>query len=379
MMDIGICGASKACRHDRVHPQRYNPTTPDPSDPSFDLLKDGRSLFAFPLFQRGVGNGMVVLLASSSRSHSSADLCALAMMTSLLGRAIETQNLADQLQLTCRALDSELKAAADVQRWLLPSLPPADDIDIASSYRTARYAGGDYYDVGRLADGRLGILIADVSGKGAAAAVLMAVLRSIVHDEVDRAAITSPAALLEYADDRLRSLGLSHRGAFITAFCAILNPISGELVYSCAGHNPPRLRRPHAPRTIISLDEASTFPLGLVDEAHSRTEATAFMTPGDLAVFFTDGITEARSPAGEFFGSQRLDQLLLDLPDPATPREAVDAIAKAVADFAGDAPPADDQTLLVLVGIIRTDPLGARMPSANSATARRLIDGSPSS
>jgi sigma-B regulation protein RsbU (phosphoserine phosphatase) len=322
--------------------------TPDPSDPDFDLLKDSGSLVAIPLFEKGVSTGMVVVLTASSQPHNSANLCALAMMTSLLGRAIETQKLADQLQLACGALDSELKAAADVQRWLLPSLPALDDIGIAASYRTARYSGGDYYDVGRLPDARLGVLIADVSGKGAAAAVLMAVLRSIVHDEVDRTKMIGPAALLNYADSRLRALGLSERGAFVTAFCGVLDPVTGELVYSCAGHNPPRLLRVRD-RTVTSLSGATTFPLGLVNEPHTYMEETAVLTPGDLALFYTDGITEARSPACEFFGVERLDQILCNLPDPITADAAVEGIAKAVARFEGDGTPADDQTLVAVV------------------------------
>jgi sigma-B regulation protein RsbU (phosphoserine phosphatase) len=265
----------------------------------------------------------------------------------LLGRAIETQKLADQLEVARSALDSELKAAADVQRWLLPSLPALDDIGIAASYRTARYSSGDYYDVGRLPDGRLGVLIADVSGKGAAAAVLMAVLRSIVHDEVDRTKMIGPAALLDYADSRLRALGLSERSAFVTAFCGVLDPVSGKLVYSCAGHNPPRLLRVRD-RSITSLNGAATFPLALIDEPHTHKEETAVLMPGDLVLFYTDGITEARSPAGEFFGVERLDQILCNLPAPITADAAVESIAKAVARFEGDGTPADDQTLVAV-------------------------------
>jgi sigma-B regulation protein RsbU (phosphoserine phosphatase) len=326
----------------------------DASDPAIDLLRGGRSLMAVPLFEQGVSSGMLVMLDTSPRACPVADLCAVAMIGSLLGRAIEAQKLADQLGATCRELDSELKAASDVQRWLLPSLPafptPAN-ISIAASYRTARYSGGDYYDVGRLPDGRLGVLIADVSGKGAAAAVLMAVLRAIVHDEVDRARIIGPAALLDYADGRLCRLGLDERGMFVTAFCGVLDTATGAFTYSCAGHNPPRLLRAHD-RTVASLDGAKTVPLGLLDEPSPHAEETVLLMPGDLALFYTDGITEARSPAGEFFGVDRLDQILRDLPGAVTPHAAVQAITKAVAGFAGDGTPADDQTVLALGGFV---------------------------
>jgi sigma-B regulation protein RsbU (phosphoserine phosphatase) len=320
---------------------------PDSSDPAFDLLRGSSSLMAFPLFEKGASAGMVVALGSSGFPDDPAVLCGLATMTSLFGRAIESQKLATEFERTCRALDSELKSAADIQRWLLPSLPALDDIDIAASYRTAKYSGGDYYDVGRLPDGKLGVFIADVSGKGAAAAVLMAVLRSIVHDEVDRTALIGPAALLDYADSRLRAMGLSQRSAFVTAFCGVLNPVTGEFVYSCAGHNPPRVLRVRD-RTVISLDGATTFPLGLVDEPHTHTEETITLELGDLAIFYTDGITEARSPAGEFFGVDRLDQLLADWENLLTPAMVIQAVAHAVADFAGPGAPADDQTLLAI-------------------------------
>lgn len=327
--------------------QNISDYVPDPADPGFDLLQGSGSLVALPLFEQGTVSGMVVLLGSSPRSHDTADLCALAMVSSSIGRAIESQKLARQLEESCRALDAELQAAANVQRWLLPTLPSLDDVGVAASYRTARHSGGDYYDVGRLPDGRLGILIADVSGKGAAAAVLMAVLRSIVHDEIDRAQISGPASLLDYADSRLRALHLSERGAFVTAFCAAFDSTTGTLTYSCAGHEPARLLRAKE-RVVIALDGARSIPLGIFDEPGRHSEESAILMPGDLALFFTDGITEARSPDGEFFGADRLDQLLRSLPDPLTPDAAVQSISKAVVAFEGDATQADDQTMLAL-------------------------------
>jgi sigma-B regulation protein RsbU (phosphoserine phosphatase) len=274
------------------------------------------------------------------------------MICALLDRAIHAQTLARQLESTCRKLDLELQAAADVQRWLLPpSTPVVANTSIAASYRTARHSGGDYYDLDEMPDGRLGVLIADVSGKGAAAAVLMVVLRTIVQ-ETARSRVTGPAALLDYADSRLCAMGLAMRGAFITAFCCALDPATGTLTYSSAGHNPPRLLRVHD-RTVASLDGAKTVPLGLLDEPSLHAEETVLLMPGDLALFYTDGITEARSPAGEFFGEDRLDQTLRDLPGAVTPDAAVQAISKAIARFSGDGTPADDQTVLALGGFVQ--------------------------
>jgi sigma-B regulation protein RsbU (phosphoserine phosphatase) len=129
----------------------------------------------------------------------------------------------------------------------------------------------------------------------------------------------------------------------------VLDPATGSLIYSCAGHNPPRLLRARE-RTVCSLDGARTFPLGLVVDVHKHTEETAVLMPGDLALFYTDGITEARSPAREFFGVERLDRILCELPDPITPNVAIRTVAEAVAKFEADATPADDQTLLAVGG-----------------------------
>jgi sigma-B regulation protein RsbU (phosphoserine phosphatase) len=322
--------------------------TPEASDPAFDLLRGSRSLIAFPLFEKGSGVGMVVVLASAPHTCSTADLCGLAMIGALLDRAIQSQTLARELESTCRALDCELQAAADVQRWLLPpSAPVVAHTSIATWYRTARHSGGDYYDLAEMPDGRLGVLIADVSGKGAAAAVLMVVLRTILH-EMDWLRTPGPAALLDYADRRLCALGLPQRGVFVTAFACALDRATGTLTYSSAGHNPPRLLRTRQ-RTVLSLEGARTTPLGMFEQSSTHTEETVVLAPDDLAILYTDGITEAMSPGGEFFGTEHLDEILRALPEPATPASAVDGIAQAVGEFAGDASPlSDDQTLLVL-------------------------------
>jgi sigma-B regulation protein RsbU (phosphoserine phosphatase) len=98
----------------------------------------------------------------------------------------------------------------------------------------------------------------------------------------------------------------------------------------------------------VQLDGASTTPLGLLNEPCTHTEEAVVLMPGDLAVLYTDGIAEAKSPEGEFFGDNRLDEILRTLPEPVTPASAVEAIARAVGEFAGAGPLSDDQTLLVL-------------------------------
>jgi sigma-B regulation protein RsbU (phosphoserine phosphatase) len=320
----------------------------DPTNPSHAPLRGSRSLIAFPLFDRGDSVGMVVLLCPSAQHFKTEELCGLAIVGALLQNARRAHALTRELEESCRAFDAELAAAANVQRWLLPSPPPPTaNVCVAASYRTAQHAGGDYYDAGELPDGRFGVLIADVSGHDAAAAVLMAIFRTIVHDELDQSPVTGPAALLDCADNRLCKLGLPNRGSFVTSFCGALNTATGVFSYSCAGHPPPRLLRARD-RTVAALDEATLLPLGVLEDLPQRAEESVVLAAGDLLVLYSDGITEARSPAGEFFGVTGLDRVLCELPDPVTPEIAVAAIQRAVEEFSGTTTASDDQTLLAV-------------------------------
>jgi serine phosphatase RsbU (regulator of sigma subunit) len=166
-----------------------------------------------------------------------------------------------------------------------------------------------------------------------------------------------PAALLEHADNRLFALGLSSRGAFVTAFSGSLDTAAGTFTYSCAGHPHPRLVRTTA-RTVAPLSGTASLPLGALDERPARREDSIVLDPGDIIVLYSNGVTEARSPHGELFGVERLDQVLRDLPRTASPDDAVQAIQQAVEAFGDHAAPADDQTLLAVRW--QPDPVAAR-------------------
>lgn len=317
-------------------------------DPAADLIADAQSLIAFPLLEQRAQTGVVVMFSPVAHAHDLRDLCGLAIMGAMLQRVNRADRLAQDLKAACRDLDAELAAAADVQRWLLPpQTPPSTGVGTAALYRPAQRSGGDYYDAGPLSDGRFGLMIADVSGHGAAAAVLMAILRTIVHDEVDQSPISGPAALLDYADDRLCALGLPSRGAFVTAISGALDTATGEFNYSCAGHPPARLLRA-GDRSVVSLDGAATPPLGVLEERAPRKEEAVFLSPGDMLVFYSDGITEARSPTGDFFGTAGLDNALALLPPTTTPELVVAAIEQSVSSFSASESPLDDQTLMVV-------------------------------
>jgi sigma-B regulation protein RsbU (phosphoserine phosphatase) len=150
----------------------------------------------------------------------------------------------------------------------LPSeLPRIEGFDIAAYYRTSARAGGDYYDFFPLGDGSWGVFIADVSGHGTPAAVLMAITHAIAHAKPGTH--TPPTKLLGYLNDRLTG-SYTRGGTFITAFYAVLDPLARTLTFSRAGHTPPRLVRGDR---VLSLDGESGLPLGIV-EGLAYTEVT---------------------------------------------------------------------------------------------------------
>jgi sigma-B regulation protein RsbU (phosphoserine phosphatase) len=264
----------------------------------------------------------------------------------LFGRGTQNLVLRNQLGAALDELDQELQIVGDIQRTLLPSsLPTIDGFELAAHYATSARAGGDYYDFFPLADGGWGIFIADVSGHGTPAAVLMAITHAIAHAQPGTH--TPPGSLLDYLNRRL-SAAYTREGSFVTAFYAVLDPPSRTLTYSRAGHNPPRLVRGDR---VLSLDEIGSLPLGIT-EGPAYEQATVALEPGDLLLLYTEGITEAMAPSPSpdshhLFGLGRLDELLLDCAaGPAA--KCLERVLRAVADFTENAPPIDDQTLIAL-------------------------------
>lgn len=315
------------------------------SEPAYDLLRGQKALIAFPLFDKGHATGAIILLSGEPWACSPSELCGLAIMGGLIDRAVQIHSLVQKLEVTCQALDRELAAAADVQRCLLPAhIPVLSEVSIAASYHTAKQSGGDYYDVMVLPDGRLGLLIADVSGKGAPAAVLMAVVRTIVHLYQYR--WSNPASLLHDLNSNLCDLNLLDRGAFVTMFCAILAPDSGQLVYSSAGHHPPRLIQ-DCRTQVLELDEARSQPLG-IDVDTRYFEARLCLSPLDTLFLYTDGIVDACSAKGELFGTEGLDQALRDLSPTLNAHQMIQAVIHTVEAFSGAATLSDDKTLVAV-------------------------------
>ncbi len=313
-----------------------------PDDPAARYLEGFSSLVAIPLLDQGVALNMVVHLRRESGTFDPELLPEHVWTANLFGRATNSLVLADRVKTAYEEIDREMKAVAAIQRSLLPArLPDIPSLHLATNYETARRAGGDYYDFIPLGQGLLGILIADVSGHGTPAAVMMAVMHSIVHNYPDDPA--PPSELLSFLNRKLLDHYVGVNGTFVTAFYGIYDPKTRRLTYSSAGHNPPRMRR-CSDQSVLALDGAQQVPLGVLEEPGfvSHTEQ---LQPGDQIVFYTDGITEAASPSGELFGTDRLDKALATCG--AEPAEIVDRVLKHVESHTDGAAPRDDRTLVV--------------------------------
>ena len=313
-----------------------------PEDPAAAYLAGHRSLMAIPLFDQGVALNMVVRLRKEPSAFPEEQLPELVWLSNLFGRATSNLVLSEQLHEAYQALDRQFTVVGEIQRSLLPArVPQIPTLDVAAYYQPSHRAGGDYYDFFPLPEGRWGIFIADVSGHGTPAAVLMAITHCMAHTHPGPP--MPPAKVLDYLNRHLASLYTTENGNFVTAFYAVYDPADRSLSYGCAGHNPPRLKRCQD-GTLWALNQAGGLPLGVMPNARYE-ECVQGLQPGDQIIFYTDGIADARNPAGEMFGTRRLDYALENCSLQAS--ALLDAVLQSVDEFAQGCPADDDRTLIV--------------------------------
>jgi len=239
-------------------------------------------------------------------------------------------------------VDRDRTETAAFQAALLPALPPRTaSLDLAVHYQPVRGAGGDYYDLFSLPDGRWGILLADVSGHGTSAALLMAITHAIAHMYPGPG--TTPGGLLDFVNRHLTTRYTRSSGAFVTAFYGIYDPGTRELSYARAGHLPPRIRNCHDGRFLVLAGD-SGLPLGILPEEH-YPDNKVVLRPCDQLILYTDGITEAESPGGERFGAGRIDRLLRRCHRDANALLAT--LLRSLGQFTDGRPLADDRTVLI--------------------------------
>ena len=251
-------------------------------------------------------------------------------------------------------LEEELAVARRIQQSFLPrTLPALPGWQLAAYSRGAQAVGGDFYDCIELADGHLGLVVADVCGKGVTAALFVALTRSLLRAASQAPWIFQGRMVLDAESVLTGALWLvndyicrehADSNMFITLFYAVLNPASGSLSYVNAGHNPPLLVTDGG--ASIHETDAGALPVGIMPSQSYEVLRTS-IGPGERLVAFSDGITEAMDVAGEPYNDERLHAALRANAALETP-ELVATIIAEVDAYAAGAPQADDITLLIV-------------------------------
>ncbi len=313
-----------------------------------------RSILCVPLRIKDQVSGVVYVdNRLQAGIFTQADLELLTSIASSAAIAIENARLY-QVAVEKGRMERELQMAREVQASLLPhETPQIPGWEFAARWQPAREVAGDYYDfipvgfnlaqVPNPAPG-LGIVIADVSDKGMAAALFMALTRSIVRASVGHA--PSPADGIARANRLI--CADSTGGMFVTLFYALLNPEAGEITYVNAGHNPPLLCKQgdRAEQDQLTQLTRTGMALGVV-AASSFEQRTVHLSPGDFILLYTDGVTDATDAHLQDFGMERLRRVILEHRHaPAT--DVVAALEQAIGDFTSSTAPFDDIAIVVM-------------------------------
>ena len=239
------------------------------------------------------------------------------------------------------ALQNELDIASQMQQSILPTaFPQSDAYQVFANMEPARNVGGDFFDVMRLDNGRIGFAIADVSDKGVPAALMMMSCRTLLKG----AAIGNegPGAVLAEVNNLL--LEGNETAMFVTVFYVDYDPATGRFIYANGGHNPPLVV--HADGSSETLPLTGGVALGLVSGLE-YDQQTAALAPGDTLFLYTDGVTEAMNGDSEEFGMDRLRAVFAATP-PQDAQQVNEEVFRAVRAFAGDRAQSDDITCLTL-------------------------------
>lgn len=303
-----------------------------------------RSMLAVPLQTK---NGVIGLIYLDSpfliREFTKADLSVLTVMSNIAAVRIEHARLAE-LEQAEKLRAQEMQHAAMIQRSILPSnfppFPERREFQLHAHMTPARGVGGDLFDFFLLDENHLAFAVGDVSGKGVPAALFMAVARTLLRATAPHR--HSPSECLTYMNASLNAENTS--GMFVTFFYGVLDTRTGELQFANAGHNPPYIFAPDG--TYRPLEGKGGPMLGLFPGLTYETSTTKF-APGEGILVYTDGVTEAKDTAEEFFEEARLEEYLRGHgSEPA--EQLVNGLHQKVQEFALGAPQADDITALAL-------------------------------
>lgn len=317
--------------------------SPGASGTAPDVMPGACHLLATPIEVDGERRGMLVVGDKESRfgvgAFGEKDERTLALFANQAALALETARLHAEA-LEKERLEREMELASRIQQQILPDvLPEPDGWELVGWSKPARQVGGDYFDAIPLPSGKLLLVLGDVTGKGMPAALLVSTLHSALQLLCDRDLDLS--SLLARLNTHVVESSASNK--FITLFLGELDCATGHLVWASAGHNPAFVVRPDAPVEELG---ATGVPIGLLPKGMWSTRETQ-LEPGDLLCVYSDGITEAAALSDEEYGNERLVALLTA--NRETPLDQVrERLHDELAEFVGDQPAGDDQTVVLL-------------------------------
>jgi len=306
------------------------------------VAQDIRSILAVPLQTDENAIGLIYLDSPFFvREFTADDLNVVTVLANIAAIRIEHARSAEEREAR-RLLDQDLARAAEIQQGILPKdPPPVSACDLAAFNLPCRTVGGDYYNFITYPDGQLALFVADVSGKGLPAALLVSSLHACIRLLFDEA----PKNLSDHVYRLNKTVSNTcPLGCFITFFVGLFDPATGNLVYCNAGHNPPLLVRAAGAQSAL---DSTGIPLGLFADACYDQQSCA-VDPGDTLLLYSDGVTEACAPeSNDEFGEARLFSALATRKD-QTAKTVVSEINSDVLLFTRGAAPADDRTLVIL-------------------------------
>ncbi len=298
-----------------------------------------RSEMVAPIISNEEVIGVFDLESDELDAYSDDDLEVLMLLASQVAIIIDKVMLHEQL-IEKQRLETQLEVARQVQLQLLPPRDPQlEGFDISAYNFPTEEVSGDYYDWVRIYDDQIGVVIADVAGKGVPAALLMAFLRASLR----AASHIGYAPHISMSKVNYLLWESIERNQFVTAFYGILDATNRTLAYSNAGHNPPLLIDADGK---TRFEERGGVPLGMFRDSRYY-EYFATIEPGQMLVLYTDGVTEAMNPSGEEYGGQRLVAAALQGRH-LSARELIDFIHRDVIDWTDGRGAHDDVTFFIV-------------------------------
>lgn len=310
--------------------------------PDIPILRDSSSMLAVSVEAEGRPRGLLVVghgTGDTERTFTPKDRSTLSLFANQAAIALEQARL-HRTALEKERLDREMELAAEIQQELLPDeMPSIPGFEVLGWNRPALHVGGDYFGFHPLDGGRWALVLGDVSGKGAPAALLVSTLDSALRVLLGHLGVGPD--LIERLNSHVFESSGAHK--FITLVVAALDPTNGAMTYLNAGHNPGLLLRSNG--SVQELESGGP-PVGMLSES-SFAEGNLELGEGDLVCFYSDGITECAAPDDEEYEIERLTTLLGD--HQHEPLEKIlEAVDRAMVEFAAGQPQGDDQTVILL-------------------------------